>query len=967
MARRPSGGRFLGREDELERLDSLLERAAVADTCFALVSGAAGVGKSTLLQEFVERTDVRVLTGSCLPLGEHGVPFAPVGEIVRSLDADPALRDVVPAGLVGPPADPIGTAAEPVSKTHLFQGLLDLISRIAASATTIIVIEDLHWADRSTRDLVSFLITNLRSDRLLMVISYRTDDIHRDHPLRPVLAELSRNPHVDHIELDPFGAHLVAAQIESLTGRTPSASTLLEVMERTQGNPYFVEQIVAADGLDGRSLPASLRELLLVRADVVTPATRRTLRIMSVAQDTVEEEPLALIAGVPLDDIRCHIHEALDTRLLDATPNGTRFAHALLREALEDDLLPGERAEYHAAFAEVVASRLAAENGNSAALLAQLAHHREAAGDVSGALAAWSDAAKAAEGIFGFAEAHHHLERIIANWNRVPSPTDLTGATYPDLLGRAAEDAFLAGDAERASVLAREAIGLVDASEQPLVAGLLHERLARYVRDTTEHDRALQLVQRALELMPDDPPSSDHARVLAGVAGQLMTHGSYGDARSYATRAVDEARLTGSTLAEADALNTLGVVATILDDVEPGLAMMRQALVLAERCGDAHQQMRSYWNLTACLSDAGEWERSLDAFEVAKARLPRLGQGHLLPELYANAADILLRLGRWVEAQDTIDEANRRFAGGGEPAVLAELVIERGEFDVARRLIESRAARNVFTDQEQQGWPLVHSATLETWEGDHAAAREAVDAALEITAGLDGPIATGYALAIGCRCEADAAIDARCRGTAAEVDVAVSRCESLVERIEELVARPGPARGWKREVGALAAQCTAEMRRARAAPDPGAWQATTALWDGMRMPYHAAYTRFRQAEAVVLAGSERTVAEPLLGEAHRIATALGADPLRGLVERFARRARIDLGVSRNGSDSHGLTAREREVLATLATGATNRQIAAALFISEKTASVHVSNILRKLGVTNRGEAAAVAHRDGLTD
>ncbi len=951
---------------ELARLDSLLDRASSGETCFALVGGAAGVGKSTLLGEFAQRADTRVLIGSCLPLGEQGVPFAPIVEMFRALDHHPEFHDFVPAGLaqLSATSPASGSATEPTSRTHLFQALVELIARVAESATTVIVIEDLHWADRSTRDLLSFLIPNLRTDRLFVVVSYRTDDVHRDHPLRPVLVELARNPRVDQIDLGPFPASLVADQIEILTGTAPSARALAAVMQRTQGNPYFVEQLVAADGLDGRVLPASLRELLLVRADVVSPATRRTLRILSVAEDQIDDKSLARITGSSVDELRNHIREAFDRRLLESTPTGTRFAHALLREALQADLLAGERAEFHAAFADVIASKLQVHTGNCAGLLAQLAHHRESAGDISGALEAWSAAAAAAEEIFAFAEAHHHLSRIIAHWDHATSPTERVGCEYSDLVGRAAEDAFLGGDAQAASNLARQAIALVDATTEPLVAGVLHERLARYVRDTTEHDQALELVQRALELLPQHSPSGDRARVLAGVAGQLMTHGRYIEARSYAADAVDEARLTGSTVAEADALNTLGVLATVIDDVERGLTMLREALVLARRCGDAHQQMRSYWNMVACLSDAGEWERALGAFRDATVELPRLGQGHLLPELYANAADILLRLGRWDEAQQMIDEANTRFATGGEGAVLTELAAERGQFEAARRLIESKATSNVFTDQEQQGWPLVHLAMLETWEGHYDAARRAVDAALEVTADLDGPIATAYTLTIGCRCDADVAEDDRRRGADDDLQKAITRCAAHADQIEVLLTRPGPTNGWKREVGALAIQCQAELSRSLGAPDPSLWAAATKSWDEMRMPYHAAYTRFRSAEAMVVT-ADRAGATGPLSEAHRVATTLGARPLQALIEAFARRARIDIGLTRTASDAYQLTDREREVLAMIATGATNRQIASTLFISEKTASVHVSNIIRKMGVSNRGEAAALAHREGL--
>ena len=942
----------------------MLDRAANGIGQFALIAGAAGVGKSSLLDEFSSREGVAPLVGSCLPLGEHGVPFAPIVEILRSMESDPRHATFFPAGLGSlEPAIATG-ASEPTSRVQLFQSVLALLARLARSESTVLVIEDIHWADRSTRDLLSFLIPNLRSEPLLMILTYRTEDVHRDHPLRPTLAELQRNPSVEHLDVLPFDRGLVAAHIANLTGAQPVSALVDAVMHRTEGNPYFIEELATADAFTGETLPASLRELLLVRADVLSADARRTLRILALADSQVDDRSLALVAQQPLDDVREHVREAIDRRLLVPTATGTRFAHALLREVLQDDLLVGERAEYHAAWADLLDAEVDRVASNRAGSLALLAHHRAGAGDMAGALQAWSMAATAAEGIFAFAEAHHHLSRIIANWNRDSSARALVGADYDEVVARAAENAFMAGSADAASALAREAIELVDALDDPRRSGVLHERLARYVRDTADADQALQLVRRAVDLVPSQPPSTDRARVLAGLAGQLMTDGQYIEARRFATEAAEMARACGSVLAESDALNTLGVLATMIDDVERGIALIRAARELAEQSGDPHQQMRSYWNAVSCLSDAGDWERALVAFHEAEAQLPRLGLGHLLPDLFANAADILLRLGRWDEAQAIVDEARERFADETDVPVMSELPVERGDFDTARELIGARLARRVFTDREQQGWPLVHLAALENWQGHHDAARLAVDEALEITAGTESPIATAYALAIGCRCEADVAEHARRYDHTAEEEAANSRAQSFADHMSTLMQRPGPAEGWKREVGALRLQCDAELLRASGVADPTAWATVTAAWDAMNMPYHGAYTRFRQAEAANAVATDRERLSELLMEAHGVSSSLGAAPLQLMIEAFARRCRLEIGATQ--PDRHpALTKREHEVLQRLSAGDTNRQIAAALFISEKTASVHVSNVIRKLGASNRGQAAAIAHRSGL--
>ncbi len=326
MARPGAERRFIGRQEELVRLDSILASASEGDARFVVVSGPAGVGKSSLLAEFATRAGARVLIGSCLPLGEQGVPFASIVEVLRAVVLDPSMNQSLPPGLgsLVPALASNDAPTQPTSRTQLFQTMLEVFEQLAESATTVLIIEDLHWADRSTRDLLTFLVSNLRAHRILVVLSYRTEDVHRDHPLRPVLVELVRNPRLDRVELAPFDVDLVAEQITDLTGVAPSRSVLSTVMERTQGNPYFVQELVVADCLDSGSLPASLRELLLVRAQIVSAEVRRTLRILSLTEEHIGDETLAAVAGVPVGEIRDHIREAIDMRLLVSSRTGTR-------------------------------------------------------------------------------------------------------------------------------------------------------------------------------------------------------------------------------------------------------------------------------------------------------------------------------------------------------------------------------------------------------------------------------------------------------------------------------------------------------------------------------------------------------------------------------------------------------------------------------------------------------------------
>ena len=375
--------------------------------------------------------------------------------------------------------------------------------------------------------------------------------------------------------------------------------------------------------------------------------------------------------------------------------------------------------------------------------------------------------------------------------------------------------------------------------------------------------------------------------------------------------------------------------------------------------------MRAYWNRAVCMSEAGDRQASIAHFRAAIDALPRLGQVHLLPELYTYLTDNLVLLGRWDEAEAVTDEALRRFPARHDEATSVRFRIATGDFARARALIAAEAARDVYGDEEAMGTTMTNLAELEVWEGDVDAARGAVDGAFAATEKTDRPMALADAVGIGLRCEADAAEEARARGRSEDEARAIARGTRHLGRTRDLLTGPGSEDGWKRQVRALAALAEAEHARLRGSPDPTAWMTAVSALRDRSLAYQEAYAGFRHAEAIMAATADREGAAEHLIVAHRAAVEMGATPLRRLIERFAGRARIDIGTARSPDRAFGLTPREREVLDLVARGATNRRIAEALFISEKTASVHVSNIIRKLAVTNRAEAAAVAHREGL--
>lgn len=954
----PSGG-LLGRDRELAVLQQGLEAARDNRATALLVAGDAGIGKTRLLTELVSRSDEPVLWGGCLPLGERGVAYLPLIEMIRALDDDvrgtlpPALEAIVPRG-----RQVNGEAAG--SRAHLFQAVIELLESLAARAPLIVVFEDLHWADRSTLDLLDFVIALLREQRILLLCSIRTDDLPPDHPLRTDVAEWLRRPTVGWLGLEPLspedGMRLVAAlHAESEV----SQEQALRLVQRADGNPFLIEQLVAA-GSGAIGTPERMRDLLLRRTHGLTPDLIRLLRIASVGGTVIDERLLSRVAGRNLEETRALLRAGIGARLLVVDERGCRFRHALVAEALHGDLLPAERREYHASYADALIT------GDDPTPPGALAAHQTEAGRSREALTAWVEAAEAAKAQFAFAEAQHGYQSALDLWHEVADPETAAGCAHLDLLRRLAEAAFLAGDPDVACRTARDALSQVDEAADPVTAGLLHHRLARYVRNTDDYAEALALQQRAVELVPASPASPERAEVLAGLALILQYENRYREARDISVQAIDVAVETGAREAETRARNTLGETICILEDLDGGLAVIGEALELARQTGNAHEQARSLWNMQANRFFGGRLGEFVDTAGSTIETL-RVTQPHWILDHLVDTADALQMLGRWDEAEAMIAMARREYPVMADRIGIRELLVARGELDEARALVEAQTLSLVgYVGPDVTGRVLnmVHQAEIHVAEGNPSRAIDLIKGALELYREVEKPIYIGHGLVVGVRAAADVARAARLRSDSALAREAITAGEGFRGRMTEVMSRSGPANGWKREVGCLAAQCDAELARLHGRRDPEAWQQADACWTGLSMPYRAAYCRFRWAEDALASGVDRSKVEPVIEELRDYLGRIGAKPLLEDVTALARRARMDV----DGHPSfhpYGLTGREREVLAQVASGATNRQIAQALYISEKTASVHVSNILRKLTAANRSEAAAKAVKEGL--
>jgi ATP/maltotriose-dependent transcriptional regulator MalT len=578
--------------------------------------------------------------------------------------------------------------------------------------------------------------------------------------------------------------------------------------------------------------------------------------------------------------------------------------------------------------------------------------------------------------VYAFAEAQLQLERVLGLWDQVPDPAERAGMDRVGLLSRCAEAVYAAGDPARAAELIRQALALVDEERQPQQAGPLHEQLARHLLRLGDPD-ALAEQQQAVRLVPP-APSVERARVLGSLAHLLEVEDRFAEARGLAEEAVAVAGQVGAGAEEAIARATLGGALVALGDADAGLAELAAARRLATQVGDVVLALRVMVGHADALVTAGRLE------QAAGVAMDGIGQAHRLglarfnaPVLASNATLALLALGRW----DQAEQVNRQALEATPTDATSEatyllldravLELGRGDLDAAQARLQ--AARRWFPGsipEAQRAGPLFCGlAELALWRGDLEQAKQLVAQAVPQVEANPRYAAPLYAL--GLRVEADRAELARARhpGQPAPDDATAI---TLLERVRD--AAEGPAGAGIPELAAWHTLTLAERTRQQGPSDPAAWAAAVAAWERLGQPYRAAYAGFRHAEALLAAGDRDTAAQ-VLGRAAAITGRLGARPLEGEIQALARRARLDLAppvaaaVPAAGAPTPaaqlGLTPREAEVLALVAAGRSNRQIAQALFISPKTVAVHVSNILAKLGVDGRVEAAAIAHRLGL--
>jgi DNA-binding CsgD family transcriptional regulator/tetratricopeptide (TPR) repeat protein len=1007
---------FIARSSELELLDAALVRATAREPSLVVIGGEAGIGKTRLLEELESRVRDRALVviGRCVPAYGHGVPYAPFADLFRDLErqlerdqlatvlgpARPALGLVVPE--LGPPTERIhlGVAeTRMVSRFRLFETILGIAERLQAVGPVVIAIEDLHWADEATLGLLGFLVREVREGRLLLVVTVRTDDLQTGNPVARAIGDLERTRRVERIELAPFSRSELTDQLAAILGAPPDHGLVDRVLARSDGNPFFAEELLAAERRgEAVALSPRLEDLLRARLGTVTDHARAVLRVAAAIGPEIDDELVAHAAEIPIADVATALREATEHGLLvrgERPPVRYAFRHRLLQEGIDRELLPGERRRLHAKVAEALE-----QSAQGEFVAGEIARHWLMAERPDRALPPAVTAGIVAERRFAFEDAWRSFELAFRISQTGALPTWTSNLDRVDLLQHAADAAVLAGDAGAAVGLARLALDELGRGSDPPREASIHERLRWYLWESGDHDGAEAALAEAQRVVPVDPPSATRARILGQLGGLRLRQGRFAESLGHAEEAIVVARATGALAELAFALGVRGWDRTAFGRADEGIADLREGLAIAEFLERPEGQALGIANLSSLLLYAARLDEAIRTAVDGLASVRAIGLERTYGgTLAATAAAAAYLLGRWTEARDLCGRA-MELAFPGPSAVWPGAVTMRlasGSGDEAlMRAGLAMAAPCVAaaTERLHEAWFWLATIEgelaadqLETAQGHAAAAIDRLPAGV-----LDEP--TGSLFILAMTIAAERAETAR---AAADEPLAVAQralAGGLVDEWRRRRSAPGTAVPNQEVADALDALFVAQVGRAEGASNPASWERAAGALERLGLVYPGAYARLRQAEAIIRA------AAPHSPQAARDARAAAAGPLRVALDAgwtlgsrpivaaavlLARRARLDAALvtdraaipeaTREPAPATGpaaafvarrhLTPREVEVLTLIGSGWSNGEIASALYISRKTASVHVSNILGKLGAADRVEAGALANRAGL--
>ena len=964
-------------------LRATLDEAVRGNPRAVVLAGEAGIGKTRLLTEFEAESEARarILVGNCVDLGAGAVPYAPITALIRTLVRQVGADAVVAAA--GPGRDALtvllpelrdtlqpdsGSARiERAGAAPVHEVVAVLLEEFARQQPIVAIFEDLHWVDSATLAVLRFLLRALSDGRIMLVLSYRSEDVDRSHPLRTFLSEIDRARLARHVELE----RLTRPQVFELAGGLfgggldPDPDALERVYDRSEGVPFFVEELVGLNvecGCDTDALPDSLRNLLLARYERLPDSAQHLLRLLSAGGASVSHDLLTAVYDGEPDQLDSAARAAVLANVVIAEETRYSFRHALVREAIHTDLLPGERGRFHTAYAQALEERVRENVDPSECCSSEIAEHWFAAHNHAKAFPAALAAMEQARASYAYGDAAAMGERALDLWQNLPDAERVSGMSHVDLLAKTASALRNAGDGERSLAMVTEAIDECDDRTGVRFARLLRDKA--YYLANNGLPGSIPLLEQALELVPEGVDEVLRGTLLNTLAARLMVKAELDRAIELADQALALARSIDSPGQASVAANLAGLSRAQRGDIAAGLAQLDLARELAQ--GDPSAMLRYRVNASDLMYHLGRFEEALQLAEEGIARARELGVERSSGVILAsNAVDPLLALGQWDRGEALID---RTLALAPPPAFRVYLqraklwvLLWRGDLDAAARSYRGWGASitgpNNTAPNHTEAQTLLGTARV---LAELALAQGDLDEAWTQASVLfadNHPTLPPYDLPL---LTVAAAILARYR---AEAKTAPGADQAWVDDAEASVRALLETERYWPTWDVWSTQVEAELGGDGTGNGVDEWRrALAAAKDGQA--HLRPYGLYRLGQALVAAG-DRAEARESLREAAAAAEQLGAGLITSRVAAYADRAGVvlaDAAASRP-ADGVELTPREVQVLELIAQGLSNRQIGEKLFISAKTASVHVSAILRKLGAASRTEAVFLASRE----
>jgi DNA-binding CsgD family transcriptional regulator/tetratricopeptide (TPR) repeat protein len=972
---------LVGRQHEVAVLEDACLQVSQRESRLVAITGEAGIGKTRLLDELDMRAasrDALTMRGCAIPVMSGELPYAPFITAMRQ------LKDVVgdeelwrAAGDLAPALAPLISSFDDEpddglegerARFRMFRAFTQLLTRLGQERLVLLELEDMHWVDSSSLDLLSFLVRNLHNTAVLIVLTYRGNDPVWTVERFRIFDEILRTPiAMAPLDLPPLSLNETRQLARTFDDTAISEHDVETLHARARGVAFYTLELLRA-----RELSAHSRMAPLVRLRELGPDGLLTLRMMATVGRPVSHDFLA--AAMDPDELASGVRDAVDAGALVITGDTYSYRHWLMAEAVYEAMLPDERIGLHLLVAE--AMRKAPED-DEAAQHAQLSHHWELARRYPDALQAAHTAARASRALHAYQEAGQQYDRAIHLWSKVVDPQYILGGDYCQLLVEKSSTCELAGDPVLAAETLEAALAVLPANCPPERLALLYEQLCRYLwKQQTKNQLAYDTGRTAVELLEHEPDSPAKARVLATHALIALALGKVAEGLETARTAVDVSRRLGTPVESAHALNALGVALSLTGNASESIAALEESVNLSKFAGDIESALRSYSNLGYVHEALGN---ILVAREVeASGREYGLSKGLALFEmalLVGNETAVLTLLGRWDEAEQLIQETlDSGLTAPGSVYLLksrGEIALARGELAQASACLHDlRELSTEDREPDDTGTEILLAAELAWRSGDERAAWDEVEHGIAMLQDVDAPGPVLMLCSFGLRLAGDATARQRLRA-GANGYLWERRADTLFKLVEEASGKgslSAPAQAY-------AALALAEYTFFQQLEAGDAFRHAAELWQGLNRPYTAAYAQYRFAECL-LRVRDKGGAARVLHTAARTARELRAELLLKDITDLAEAARLSIADD-VAIDAHveadaapqpklwpALTARETEVLQTLVdTGGSDREIARILFITPKTVSVHLSNIFRKFQVGSRGELIVAARRE----